>query len=230
MKKYQFSLISFILISMLFSQVSLGQTVTESIKDMGGVEQPALIITIEDVKEKTIEQSWSDYMKNYGKKTKRDRKTDILFTDDAHILPIGGADNIDVFMKVEEVSAGHNVIVWLDVDGTFVTTQVDSSQYGHAENFLRDFAFKVKKESLEQDVEEMEKKVKKLDNQLEKLKRDNEGYHKDIIDAREKIAKRENDIEENILDQETTAKELESQNKLLALLKEKLSQHILQKK
>ncbi len=66
------------------------------------------------------------------------------------------------------------------------------------------------------------KNLAKLQNNLDKLQRENENFHKDIESNRDKIAKAEQDIVENLQEQNTVGREIESQRIVVEAVQNKL--------
>lgn len=183
----------------------------------------ALVLEIPNATEKVATKTWKKYLKQFKGKTKKIKKTDDWLTDDVAITAIGGANTVDVYARIAE--SGESVIVttWVDLGGAFVSSYEHAEKYDETQKILMRFAIEVAKEMTKIELEEEEKKLKKLESNLKKLVRAKEGYKKDIEDAKKRIAQAEQNIIQNEKDQETTNEEIGNQEGVVEQVKEKLS-------
>ncbi len=65
------------------------------------------------------------------------------------------------------------------------------------------------------------KKLAKLQNNLDKLEREHNGFHKDIENGKDKIVKAQQDIEENLAEQETVSADIENQKTIVNVVQQK---------
>ena len=76
--------------------------VREGERPMSQGSKNALTIDLPKTTPKEAEKLWKDYAKQFKGDTKKDKKTDEWFTDNAMIAAIGGANTIDMYTKFEE--------------------------------------------------------------------------------------------------------------------------------
>ncbi len=195
---------------------SYGQVFTEVEKSMSKGVNNALVIDLGDMSAKTVAKEWKKFMKDFDAKTKRNRKFDEYFTDNADIPTIGSGYTIDVYARAEEASGKVNLIVWFDLGEEFLSSKDPHGRFEKAKDFLYKFYHRLHSIKLKDDLEAEEKKAKKLDAELKKLISKNERYHKKIENAKEVIRINEKNIEENEIAQEEQKKLIEEEAKVLA--------------
>lgn len=199
----------------LITAFAFAQDVQSTDKMMSLGKQPAIYVDIEGADKKIAENSWKEFMKNYGK-TKRNKKAKEYQSQDIRIPMLAGG-NVDLYTKFEEGSGQTTVYLWVVDEGSFA----DASD--GAENFLGEYYVLARKKVISKEIEEQEKLLKKLTKNMEKLVKKNQGYHKDIEKAEEKIRKAEENIEKNLVEQDNAKVENEKQKKVLEALIEKLN-------
>ncbi len=184
----------------------------------------SISLEIPNADAKMTKKVWTKYLKDKtkGGKTKYTRKTDESFTDDAEYVPIGGANTLDIYAKFEDAGENCRATIWFDLGGAYLNSEMHGDKYNEGEKFLMRFAIAVAIEKTEEELAEEEKKQKNLEKDLDKLKKDKDGYHKDIEEAKQKIAEAEANIEQNIKDQASTETAIEIQDKVINKIKERL--------
>ena len=142
-----------------------------------------------------MEKAWSKHMKEYKGKTKRDKKTNEYFTDNAKIESM--SDNtVDVYCQMQELGNEIQMVVWYDLGGSFVSQESHPEASVVAEQILTSFSRSVAKKNTEEQLKVEEKAHKKIAGELKKnekelsnLEDDIEDYKKKIKEAEEKIVK-----------------------------------------
>ena len=204
------------LILALFSIAATAQ-VTSQTKTMSLGTQNALIVSIPDADEDLIEDTWKDYLKEYGK-VKRNRKTKEYTADDIKISSISGAGTMDIYAWGKD----GQLISFFDMGDGFLSEETHEKAYKATEVFLTEFKHEVTREMVREELKKEEKNLSKMEKQMKGLERDLEKYHSTIEKAKERIAQAEADIEQNGVDQENKKGEIEAQVKVVEEVKEKL--------
>ncbi len=198
--------------------------VREKESNMSQGVKSCMVIEFPESKGDDIIDAWKDFLDHdYKAKTKRDKKNDEYFTDNAMLSGVSGSNTVDVYAKIDEKSKTSSVLtVWFDLGGAYLSSREHPTQYDEAEKMLRRFETGVLRAQTEKELKEEEKKYKKQDEQLKRLVRDNEGLHKDIENYKEKIKKAENDIIKNNDEQETSKRLLKDQDEAVKKVRKKL--------
>ncbi|MCF8238286.1 MAG: hypothetical protein K9I85_09040 [Saprospiraceae bacterium] len=197
--------------------------VHEGDRDLLDGSSNALTVDLPEIKSRTAEKIWKDYIDKFGGKTKKDRKVKGYKTENTEIYAIGGLQKMNVYARVEEEDDRVTLTAWFDTPKGMLRSDSDSKGYLAAEKFLQDYALEVKIAQVEEDLEDEEKALKNLEHDMDRLKRDNEGYHKDIENAKDRIKKAEDNIVENERDQESTSAKLDEQEQKLSKVRERLA-------
>ena len=197
--------------------------VSEDSRSMSLGIQNALILDLPDTNDKLADKLWKKFVKPYGGKVKKLRKSDEWFSDNAEIVAIGGSNALDVYAKAQEAGDDTEMILWVDLGGVFLSSSEHPDEFVEGEKLLMRFALFVAKEKTKIELEAEEKKLKQLNSSLKKLKRDNERYHREIEAAKERIKKAEANIDTNVVEQEETTQMIEMQKETVKMVKQKLA-------
>ncbi len=226
MKNTLIFLLSFIVLPfMVGAQLSIADVealqVEENERAMSVGKNNSLSIAVPNAEAKSLQKSWTKLMKDYkGGKTKRNRKTKEIFSDDLEITGVGGANTVDVYATV----SGNTLTAWFDLGGAYVNSIDHPDKYSSAESILLNFAKENIAGMVEAEVEAEEDKLKKQEKNYEKLVKQKSKLERDIESYKKKIEEAEADIEANIVDQEKTTEAIEAQKEAVEEVKARLSE------
>ncbi len=198
--------------------------ISEESRSMSLGVRNALVLDIPDTEVNFVEKLWKKYVKTYGGKTKKVRSSNEIFTDNADVVALGGANSVDLYARVEEEGSGSSLAMWVDLGGAFLTSDTHSDRYIEGEKFLMRFALFVAKENTRIELEEEKTQLKKLESSLKRLVRENERYHREIEQAKEAIRRAEANIETNLLEQEQSNQQIETQLGVVEDVKRRLEE------
>lgn len=218
--------LSLLIVFTLITCFSYAQStqVSESKETMKEGTYNALVVDLPDADDKKAMKVWKSYIKAYGSKAKKVKKSKEVLSKDVVIADINNADPIQVFARAEDKSRGSELIVWFMMGEFQVSSTAFPTDYTAAQNFLDGYAHEVAKQLVIDELEDEQGRYKKLEKEMKKLQKKNDSYHKSIKKAKESIAKAEQNIEENERKQKEQTSLLEEQNKLLSEIKERLSE------
>lgn len=186
----------------------------------------ALSVELPGTETKEVEKAWDKFIDEYKGKTKKDKKSGEIFTDNATIKSWGN-NTVDIYAKVTPSSAakgalGNKLDVWFDLGGAYLSSSTHQDKYKYAEKMLQDFALSVSRTMIEEELKEQQKNLKKEEKTLTDLEKDKAGLEKDIESYKEKIKKAESDIEANIAKQKEQAAAIEKQKAVVSEVQKKL--------
>ncbi|HPG05865.1 MAG TPA: hypothetical protein P5275_13250 [Saprospiraceae bacterium] len=199
-----------------------GQDVMSADKVMSKGVQVAASIDIYDVDERQVEQWWRNFMKQYTKSIKKDRKSKEWFADDATISAISPSTPIDLYTTIESTGKYVTVSTWADGGTGFINPADNPESFQALESMMSSFAHEAEVEKINIELNSEEDALSKLEKDLKQLQSRNEGYYKDIEAAKARIAKAEEDIRQNVKEQESKQSEIESQRQKIESVKRKL--------
>lgn len=217
----------FYTIVLLIFAVSFSQAqIEEGVRSMSKGSNNSLSLDIPEANAKLAKKVWTKFLKSNSKKgkTKSDKKTGMIFTDDAEVMSVGGANTIDLYMRFTDVGENVNATLWFDLGGAYLSSEMHGDKYNEGEKFLMRFAIAVAVESTKLELKEEEKKAKELAKQLASLKKKKDGYHRDIEIAENKIKEAEANIEQNIQEQAATDAAITDQDAVVDAVKKRLEE------
>lgn len=198
--------------------------VYQSDEPMATGTNSALILITEVTSEKLVERSWKDFMKDYNGKTKNVRGSKEDLTSGASIVGINGVNPINIYTRTAINVDGYvELLTWFDLGEEYLDGS-RRQQYDEAEKMLLKFAHTVKVEGTSIELEDAEKKLKSFESEMDKLKRQNNGYLKDIEDAEKRIAQAKENIVKNEEQQADSTQKIDLQNQLVDEIKRRLSE------
>lgn len=212
-----------LLLLCIFTLSLSAQEVMEAEKVMSKGLQNSVSIELSNVDNKKVDVWWRDFIRNYTKKVKKDRKSKEWFADDATIVDINPSTPIDMYTKIESAGKYVAVTTWVDLGTGYLSSTDDPEAYAGLEKLMLAFEHHVATEKINIELADEEKNLKKLENELKKLQNQNDTYHKQIENANAKIAKAEEDIRKNLESQESMQTNIESQLKMVEEVRVKLN-------
>ncbi|MBB4079822.1 hypothetical protein GGR28_002449 [Lewinella aquimaris] len=213
---------------LVFAGARLTAQVTSQQQMMSRGNNEALILELPSADAKLVGDVWEDWLKdNYKVKTSKTKKArnGELSSLNFSLPGVSAGGKVDMYSTVKEVGNGSELTIWIATPDGYVSPDLNQGQYLEAEKMLMRFALAVSKEQIEQDVDSEEDKLKDLEKELDRLRKDKERAEKDIVDAQKRIAELEADIQRNIVDQETKQRQIEEQVRMVEQTKRKLSDY-----
>ncbi len=208
-----FAVFSFLHLS---AQETLQIQVREAPQTMSEGVNNSLVIELWNVDEKTAVKEWRKFTRQFKGKTSREKKMKHWFTDDARIKTISN-NTVDIYAWFEENKRTDvtTATFWFNLGGAYVSSQLNPAQYGAAVKVLLDYKASLDLVEAEDEVDAQEKALQDLEDELKKMKKDNEDFHKKIEDAKRLILELEQKIQENLRDQEAKMQEIDTQRKVV---------------
>ncbi len=183
---------------------------------------PSLKILLENTDTKTVEDAWSKYIKKYKGKTKEMKKTKEFFTDDAEIKDMS-SNTVDVYAKVMKKENDSELVVWFDLGGAFLSSQNHPDRYPVAVSILEKFQLSVSRTAMEDAIKAQEGLLKKMNNDLDGLKKEESNQESDIVKYEKKIEEAKQKIVEAQAAQKAKSSEIEDQQRMIKDMKGKLN-------
>ncbi len=216
MKKLLFILPLAFLSNFLFAQVQHGPAM------MSKGTNEAINLPLKQTNKKDVEAAWTKFIKDYKGKTKKDKKSGEIFSDDAKITDMSG-NTVDVYSKVMERNEDTELLVWFDLGGAYLSKATHPDAFTVATKMLKEFELTVSTAALEEQIKEQEGVIKKMNNDLEGLKKDQTDAEAAIKKFEEKIEEAKAKIEASKTAQKTKADEIVGQKDVLNKLQTKLN-------
>lgn len=211
------------LLAILFISYSLNGQIVEAEKVMSNGANNALILEIPNADEKIVEKVWKSYAKSFNGKVKKVKKSDDQITISPNISGFAKAGLKNIYVR--SVQTGTNVAfhTWFELEDQYLNSYNNPDEFDEAQKVLLNFGLEVAKEYTIMELEDEEKTLKKMNNDLKKLAKDKENFEKAIVDYEQKILDAKANIENNIIEQQRMNDTIEAQNEAIEVVKRKLA-------
>ncbi len=198
--------------------------VVEAQEFMSKGSNNALVVEIEGANAKMAKKVWADFMKeNYSTRVKKVKKEQDYLAEGVNIGIVGNGGGVNLYSRAEDRGSAAKFMVWMDVGNDYLSSGSYPTWYTTAESMMYEYKLEVKREVVREELAAEEKNLKKIQSLLNKLKRDNERYHKTIEEAHKRIQKAESDIATNEAEQLSTLNHIEEQMKVIQQVTNKLN-------
>ena len=114
------------------------------------------------------------------------------------------------------------LLIWFDLGGAYLSAKSHPDRYPAAVALLEKFELSVSTAAVEMQIKEQEDALKKMNNELESLKKEQSSAEADIEKYEKKIEAAKQNIKESITSQEKKSSEIGGQEKVIEELKNKL--------
>ena len=171
---------------------------------------------------KFVDTVWKDYLKTFKGKSRKVKKSDEVFTDDASVSYISN-NTVDIYSVVLKSGEGAQLKMWMDLGGGFVDSQNFPDAYSGVQTMLQGFEKQLNVENIKIEFKKEETRLKDLEKDLTRLEKLNEKYQKEIEDWKAKISDNEELIDVNIKEQSEMQKSIKDQKETLRMVEVKLA-------
>lgn len=201
----------------LFSQAQI----QEVVQNMSQGSKNGLSVNLTSTDVKTVEAAWTKFLKDYKGKTKKNKKSNEVFTDNAEIKKMS-SNTVDVYAQAVDNGEDVNFTVWFDLGGAYVSANSHPDAFTYSKQMLSDFSKTVSSAAIEVEVKMEEDVYKKLESEMKSLEKEMKNYEDEITKCEQKIEAAKANIAENKTAQAVKVKELEVQKDKLEAAQEKL--------
>ncbi len=192
--------------------------VDEVLEGMSKGTQKGLAIEFPEVSEDFLLKEFKDWVDKFKGKTKIDKKNNEVFSDDAFIKEVS-ANTIDIYAKVINKGKAQKLVMFVDLGGAFLNTQMHADKYKIMEGHLLEFGKSVIKNDLKNRLEQAEKVLKNYEKEKKDLEQEQSKSLKNIEEAKNTIKKEEENIEANKKKQAEKEKQIMEQTKIVENLR-----------
>lgn len=169
-----------------------------------------------------VMDKWKSKLNDF-KDEKVKRSGNEIFGDNI-LIKDWGNNTVDIYSVFEEDKEKKTVemSVAVDLGGAYLTSS-DKEKYNYMEKLMKEFAKKISKNAVEDELVLAAKALDKLEEQQKDLEKDKKNLQENIEDYKKKIAKAEEDIKSNEGNQSKKKSEIEAQKKSVDDVKKKLN-------
>lgn len=186
--------------------------------------QNAIITTIFQNRNDQVIGEWKKVLKDFKYEKVKD-SNDEVFGDNI-LIKDWGNNPVDFYTKFEEDKKAMTVkmMVAVDLGGTFLSSSGDKDKFKYVEKMVNEFAVKMTKAPLEEQLKQAEKTGEKLEDKQKDLEKNKKDLEEDIEKYKEKTAKAEKEIIEKNLALEKKKSEVNTQKKVVDASKDAVSE------
>lgn len=169
-----------------------------------------------------VMSDWKSKLNDF-KDEKVSKKGDEIFGDNI-LIKDWGNNPVDIYSVFEEDKDKKTVSmsVAVDLGGAYLTSS-DKDKYSYMEKLMKEFAKKISKNAVEDELVAVAKILDKVEGEQKDLVSENKKLKDDIEDYKKKISKAESDVKENESKQSAKKTEVEAQKKVVDEVKKKLN-------
>jgi len=195
--------------------------VRESNESFSNGNHNSLTVTLYVTDISMVEKEWKSKMKDFGYDKSSEKKDEYFF--DNVVMKDLGNNTMDVFSKVTEQKGEKSVLLTaaFDLGGAYLSSSEHKDKFEYVKKMMRDFAVKISKEELDDQIKAAGKVLSNLQDKQAGLEKDNKGLADDITNYNAKIKKANEQIEQNKKDIETKKGEVAAQQKVVEGIKAK---------
>lgn len=197
-------------VCMFFGLMGAFAQVSETETTMSQGKNNAFTINLEATNKKNIEKAWMKYIKKYDGKTKKNRKTNEIFTDNAELKDLS-SNTVDIYATVVQKGEDCVLTVWYDMGGAFLNSQMHNEKVPVVDKMLNEFGLSVSTKMVEEDLKNQEKMLKKLAKEQKNLEKEKKNLESEIAKCEKKIKETKAGIQKNLEMQKEKQVEIEKQ-------------------
>lgn len=212
-----------LLIVIAFSRPAFSQNISvqESKEKFSTGFQPSVSTSIFGNNKSEVIDEWKKILKDFKHEKVKDNDDEVF--GDNIVIKDWGNNTVDVYSKFEEDKKDKviKMSVAVDLGGKYLDTD-EKEKLEFVKKITKEFAIKMTKLPLENEIKHANKLLNKSEDQEKKLGDDKKSLLNDIEDYKNKIKKAEDDIKKNEAEQSAKKLEIETQQKALSELKKRL--------
>lgn len=181
----------------------------------------AFTIELQDTNKKDIEKAWMKYLKKYDGKTKKNRKANEIFTDNAEMEELS-SNTVDIYSTVVQNGKNCMLSVWFDLGGAYLNSNMHSDKVTIVDKMLNEFGLSVSSKMIEEDLKNQEKTLRKLEKEQKNLVKEKKTLEDDIAKFEKKIKEAKESIQKNLEMQKEAQVAIEKQKTVVKEVKTQL--------
>lgn len=200
--------------SSLFAQEDL--QVSMKLKTLSVGEVSSFVVFIPQAEYNNVVKDWERYLESGTKEKIINTQGEIIITD--KLFEKISPTTINVFSYIKEYDGEIMLVAAFEIEGTFISRDMDEEIYLPAKKYIRDFAVLSYRAAVENELKEEEKKLKKLENQATSLISSKENLLYENNQYQRSILAKKDEITINQLDQSNKIIQVQAQKELVLKL------------
>lgn len=184
----------------------------------------AVSSVIYENKVKEVIHEWKKIMKDYKHEKVKDDDNEVF--GDNILIKDWGNNPVDIYARFDENEKEKTIkmSVAVDLGGTYLNASADKDKHHYIEKMVKEFAVKMTKAPIEEQLKDSKKTEEKLEDKLKDLEKDKKDKQEDIENYKKKIVKGEKEIIEKESALEKKKDEVKTQKKVVDASKDAVSE------
>ncbi len=162
-------------------------------KSMSGGRFPALVVGFNDLKSSEVKAAYNYFIKQFGKKPKKIKKTQEFWVEGTRMNGIGDGKPVNVYNTFQTVGETIQTIIWVKKEGDVYVSESDDDYddlIANAETYLNILKFF----KTENDLKAEEKMLKEQKKELSDSEKEKEKAIKAVAEYEQKLAEEKQNI------------------------------------
>jgi hypothetical protein len=206
----------FLILVFGFSQAQEEINVTLKNKTLSQGEVPSFVTFIPQAQYEQVLKDWEKYLKEDTREKTSTENGEIIILHKVYdrIAP----DSLNIYSYIKEYDGEVMLVAAFDLNGSFISKDMDEEIYIPTKKYIRDFAVESYKTAVNQELKEAEKELKKLESQKASLQYNREEIFATINQNERSIITKNDEISVNQLDQSSKLIQMQAQKELVLIL------------
>lgn len=189
-------------------------TVVEANNNCSLGMQASFSVIIPQAKLKDVTSSWKKFIKQGTKKSVEEEGKEFILSQ--AVIPALGTDTFTVYAHAESTDRGINFISFYHWnDSLFISSALDVSKSEKIKSLVRQFAVEQYKNAVKDELEDAQRTLKNLNNDLEELFSQNDRSEKNIKEYERSIERLKSEIKINEKETEMKSEEVIRQKQVV---------------
>ncbi len=219
MKKLVF-LSAIVLAFSISSKAQFSITVSETTENFGKTSHNAFSVIIHQQTLKNVEREWAKYMKDQRGKVRS--KKGLITAHNVALYQIS-SDTVNAYARFSKTGEDQvKAAIGFESGASFVSSAEGDDRYDASRKIVYDFAVRMSKEGVVDNIQQAEKDLKKLERETSILEKDKSRLEYGIEKSKASITKAGEEIDKKNIKLEENKLKLEEKNKQVSDLNESL--------
>ncbi len=205
----------------LLVSCGFAEEMTDRAADSPEGMEMAYVIDLEGTDASVARKTWEDLMKQNRSKVVRIKGSPVRMSQNISITGIPGS--IDIKSLFTPRGESTEMRLWIVQDAKYLTPRTDPQSYDAIDNFIDEYFLRLETAQIQIEVENEEQKLKNLERDLARLRKENEKLHSDITKAEQTIKESRIKIEENLKAQDDMSGKIQEQKEVIRRTQDKMS-------
>ena len=203
------------------SSCGFAEEMTDRAADSPEGREKSYVIDLYGTDVNVASKTWESFMSKQNSRVMRIKGSPVRKAESVSIAGLPGS--IDIKSQFQQSGSDTEMRLWFVKDAEYLTPQSDPQSYDVIDRFIDQYFVELEAEQIRLEVENEQDKLKDLEKDLAKLRRDNEKLHSDITRAEQTIKDSRIKIEENLKAQDQMSIKIQEQKEILRQTQDKLS-------